>query len=195
MAEIAEVIDVDARDVPEQAKARAVTKRGNVAHDLTLEIEAAKILRANFADIIGDDEEFAADMIEGETNLNEVIGKVVEQIAADTAAVVGMDEFIQRMDGRRDRHKKRIEMLKEALLVGLQQSGRKSFPHALATLSLRNVPPKAEITDESAIPAKFWKPKDPVLDKKAVLDALKAKEPMTGAKLSEPGQTIAISWR
>lgn len=191
----AEVIDVEAQEAPAPAKARTVARRGDAAHDLTREIEAAKILRANFADLIGEDEEFAADMIEGETNLNEMIGKVVEQIAADTSAVAGMDEFIQRMEARRDRHKKRIETMKTALIVGLQQSGRKSFPHALATLSLRAVPSRAEITDESLVPSKFWKANDPTLDKKAVLNALKAKETVTGAKLSEPGQTIAISWR
>lgn len=167
----------------------------NAAHDLTREIEAAKILRANFADLIGDDEDFGADMVEGETNLNEMIGKVIEQIAADTAAVAGMDEFIQRMEGRRDRHKKRIETMKTALLVGLQQSGRKTFPHALATLSLKAVPPKVEVTNEVEIPTKFWKRKDPVLDRKALMDALKAKETVTGAKLSEASKTIAISWR
>ena len=102
---------------------------------------------------------------------------------------------MERMDARRYRHNKRIETLKTALLIDLEQSGRKCFPHALATLSLRKVPPKAEIINEAEIPTKFWKQKDPVLDKKALLDELKAKVPVTGAKLSEPSQTIAISWR
>ena len=53
-----------------------------------------------------------------------------------------------------------------------------------ATISLRAVPPKAEITDEALVPSKFWKAQDPKLDKKAVLDALKGKEDVPGASLS-----------
>jgi Siphovirus Gp157 len=48
------------------------------------------------------------------------------------------------------------------------------------------------ILDEAILPAKFWKAQDPKLDKKAVLDALKAKEDVPGASLSNGGETISI---
>ena len=61
-----------------------------------------------------------------------------------------------------------------------------------ATLSIKAVPAKAEITDEALLPSKFFKAQDPKLDKKAVLDALKAKEDVPGAVLSNGGETLSI---
>ena len=61
-----------------------------------------------------------------------------------------------------------------------------------ATISRKPTPAKALILDEAAIPARFWKPSDPKLDKKAVLDALKAGEAVPGTSLSNGGETIAI---
>jgi hypothetical protein len=54
--------------------------------------------------------------------------------------------------------------------------------------------PKAIILNEADIPSKFWKAQDPKLDRKAVLDALKAKEAVAGAELSNGGETIQIRW-
>ena len=54
------------------------------------------------------------------------------------------------------------------------------------------MPPKAEIVDESMIPSKFWKPSDPKLDRKAVLEALKAKEDVPSATLSNGSETLMV---
>lgn len=162
---------------------------------LDKEIEAARILRENYADLIEGDEGFAADLVEGETNLNEMIGVAIEQIALDQAAIDGISEFIKRMEARKNRHEKRVEALKTAVLVGLQQAERKTLPHALATLTVRSASQSAIITDESLIPSKFWKKQPPKLDKKAILDALKNKEKVDGATLSNGGETLSMRFK
>ena len=45
---------------------------------------------------------------------------------------------------------------------------------------------------EALIPAKFWKPQDPKLDRAAVAEALKAGETVPGASLSNGGLSLSI---
>jgi hypothetical protein len=61
------------------------------------------------------------------------------------------------------------------------------------TVSLKRVPPCAIITDESAIPSRFWKAQAPKLDKAAVSHALRDEGvDIPGATLSNGTLTIAI---
>lgn len=163
-------------------------------NELSREVEAAKVLRDQLRDIAGDDADLVRDCIEGETGLHEAIEAAAKQIAADTAAVKGVTDFIETMNARKDRLKKRIEGFKVALRVAMEAGGIKSKELAFATLSRRAVPPSAIVTDESAIPSRFWRSPDPVLDKKALLDALKGKEDVPGAALSNGAECLAVKW-
>jgi len=53
-------------------------------------------------------------------------------------------------------------------------------------------PPKTIIADEALIPARFWKPSDPKLDRAAVSAALKAGEIVPGATLGNGGFTLSV---
>jgi hypothetical protein len=74
----------------------------------------------------------------------------------------------------------------------MSTAGVKKLERPAATLSLRSVPPKAIITSEVELPSRFFVDQAPKLDKKAVLDALKAGEKVAGAELSNGGETIAL---
>lgn len=65
--------------------------------DLKRETQAAKVLLAQLADIIGDDEQAKTDTIEGETNLLEAISNAIELLMEDSAAIVGLDDMIKRL--------------------------------------------------------------------------------------------------
>lgn len=165
-----------------------------VGHELYRETAAAKVLLAQIADIIGDDEEAAAHAVEGETQLLEAIDLAVQQLVDDMAAIKGLNDYIEKMTARKERLQDRVASFRVALAVAMGQAGRKKIEHPAVTLSLRSVAPSVSVTDEAAIPSKFWKPSDPKLDKRAVLDALKAKETVPGCVLSNGGQTIALKW-
>lgn len=158
------------------------------------ETEAARSLLANVRDIIGDDEEAVRDAIEGETNLIEAIEATVARIAEVEAHQDAIATQIKAMGERKSRFEAQGERLRTALTVAMGAADLKKLELPLATLSRKPVPPKAVITNETDIPSKFWKPSDPKLDRKAVLDALKAKETVPGAELSNGSETIAIKW-
>jgi hypothetical protein len=166
----------------------------DAGHQLYRETEAAKTLLAQIGDIIGDDEEAKADAVEGETNLLEAIDLAVQQLVDDMAAIKGLNDYIEKLTARKERMQVRVAHFRTAIAVALEQAGRKKIEHAAVTLSLRAVAPSVTVIDEAAIPSKFWKAADPKLDKKAVLTALKEKQDVPGACLSNGGQTLALTW-
>ena len=62
----------------------------------------------------------------------------------------------------------------------------------LATVSLDKKAPCLGKLDESKIPATFWLQPDPVLDRKALLKALKGNEKVAGAELADSDVVLRI---
>lgn len=162
--------------------------------NLHRETEAARALLANIRDVIGDDEDMAHDAVEGETSLLEEMAKAVARIQEVAAFEAALAAQIEQLEARKSRFANQGERIRTALCVAMGDVGLKKAELAGATLTLKPVPPKVVVTDEAAIPAAFWKPSDPKLDRKALLAALKD-HPVDGASLSNGSTTISISVR
>ena len=164
---------------------------------LDREIDAAKLLRASLADILADDPELAADMVLGETNLNEAIQGAVTRYCEDKCAAEAIAEHIKILQARQARLEKRMEMTRTLVGVALDQAGRKSVDTPLGTATLKSVPPKLIIDAdrEGDIPSKFWKRGDPKLDKKALKDAIKGGEKIDGARLDNGDSCVVFTFR
>lgn len=172
------------RDAGDQAR--------GVAHALVVETSNARNLLADMRDLLGDDADLIATTVEGETELTEVASKALGRILELNGMMDGIAGMMASLKDRGERLEQQRDNLRTLLGVAMETGCIKKLETPLATASLRAVPPKAEIIDEAAIPARFWKPQEPKLDRKAVLDALKAKEPVPGASLSNGGMTVSI---
>lgn len=160
---------------------------------LTREAQAARDLIASLKDIIGDDEDFAMDVIEGQTSLVEVVNSLIAQEGEDEAHIRAIQEYATKLSARALRINARIERRRNALIAAFQMAGIKgSLRCPLGTIGLRATPRKVIPVDESLIPDEFWKPRDPVLDNAALAAALKAGRDIPGATLSNGGVTISI---
>lgn len=159
---------------------------------LRQEGDAAKALIANIRDVIGDDEEMALTAVEGETSLIETITQAVHRIHELDAHTEALNIQIKTLSERKSRFENQHDRVKAAVCVAMQHAELRKLELPTATLSIKAVPPKAEIIDEALVPSKFWKPADPKLDRKALLDALKAKEAVPGAALSNGSETLSI---
>lgn len=164
----------------------------DVSRALHIQGEAAKVLLANIRDVIGDDDEMIATAVEGETSLVETISAAVDRIAELNSHCEALAARIKDLSERQGRFEDQASRIKAAIHVAMGHGELRKLELPQATLSLRQVPPIAEITDESVIPAKFWKVQDPKLDKAALLCALKSKEAVPGATLSNGSETISI---
>jgi hypothetical protein len=139
------------------------------------EAAAAKALREGVIALAGDDEDFLTDTVEGETNLFEAIDELLLGNAGDAALIKGLSIVIADMEGRKSRFEKRIEARRALIEQAMSISEMPKIERPIATLSLGARAPKVIITDEAMIPADYWKPAEPTLDKKALAEALKAR--------------------
>lgn len=160
--------------------------------NLQREMEAAKIVKEQIAVLAGDDEDFIRDSIEGETNLFEIISALVAADGEDKALVEGLDHFADALDARKQRIKQRIETRRALLASAMEIAELKKLETPAGTISQTKVAPKPIVQDEADIPAEFWKPSDPKLDRKALGDALKEGRVIPGATMSNGGFTVTI---
>jgi len=165
----------------------------DAGHALYTQTNAAKTLLAQYHTILGEDTEARADLVEGQTSLNEAI----EQAVARTVEIDALEASLKDVIGNAQKRLKRLqdqrELLRTGIATAMEIAGKKRVETAIATVSLRPVPPKVEITDETLVPTNFWRRADPALDRKAILDALKAKQEVPGATLSNGGSAISVT--
>lgn len=159
---------------------------------LQREIEAAKILAAQIADISANDPDFIRDTIEGETSIREIIALLAAEEGEDKALISGIDSYKAGLDARKDRLLRRIETRRALIANGLDISQIRKLDTPSGTVSLSKIAPKAIIQEEASIPSAYWIPSAPKLDKKALTDALKSGAEIPGATLSNGGQTVTI---
>ena len=135
---------------------------------------AALAVRESIAAVTTDDDELLTDMIEGETDLFEIIDRLIARRAENMALAAGAAQHIETMRGRRERFERLAEqdrtLITQAMLIAELPSVRRP----IATLSLSARAAKLVIDDEAAIPSGFWKVGDPRLDKIALAEAVKA---------------------
>lgn len=159
---------------------------------LYLETEAARNLLATYSDILGDDDVAKCDAVEGETNLSDALMRAVARLSELDALRSGISAKISRLKERDARFEAQRDNLRTAICVAMEVAGMSRLETDVATVSRKKVPPGIVIVNEAEIPSEFWKPADPKLDRKALLDALKDRKQVPGAQLSNGAETIQV---
>lgn len=160
--------------------------------DLTKERRAAEALRDTLSKMPGMDEETVRDTIEGETDLHGALAEVVAMLTDAEVMAEGLMAKAKEFDARLKRYEDRIDFLRSAIEQAMLIGELRKLELPEATLSLGNRAATVVITDETAIPAKFWKPLDAVLDKTALKQALKDKQDVPGATLGNGTLSLTV---
>lgn len=93
--------------------------------------------------------------------------------------------------GKRKTKAGQVEKVRSFIALLMLKHNKQKVKNGLYTVSLKDVPPKLEVTDESRIPAEYWKKQDPRLDKDALFKDIKDHGVVVeGARLSNGGKTI-----
>ena len=162
--------------------------------DLQKELAAAEALKFQLSEIFGEgeaDTELLRDAIEGQTQLLETVDVVLRQIAADESHIDGIKLHQKVVAGRKSRLEKRSETLRAMLASALEILEERKLERPLAVLTLKATSPALIITDEAAIPARFWKTPEPELSKRELADELKAHRETLLGKLAEIAEALA----
>lgn len=153
-------------------------------------VAAAELIRALGGG--AEDEVLIHDTIEGETDFFESVERALDEITECEIIATGIAEMQKRLSDRLTRTKNRSEKLRGLIDQAFQMAEIKSHKFASATITMKAIPQKLIVTDESQVPARFFKPQPPKLDRKELLDAIKSGEIIPGADMSNGGTTIQI---
>lgn len=138
------------------------------------------------------DENTLLDTLEGATDLHEAIAEVVRSALEDEAMLNGLKGRLEDLKVRLERIKYRLEQKREVALAVMEETGIEKLMQPDFTVSLRASPPGVVITSEEDIPEWFWIPQAPKLDRRTILDAIKAGTAVTGAELSNSKISLAV---
>ncbi|MFN3350029.1 siphovirus Gp157 family protein [Pseudorhodoplanes sp.] len=138
------------------------------------------------------DERTLADTLEGLTDLHDIIAAVVRSALCDEAMADGLKGRITEMNERLcrlyDRADKRRILAREAMV----KAGVQRVTAVDLTISLREGNPSVVILDEQRIPAPYWRPSAPKLDKQQLLKDLKTGIAVEGVQLSKPEVVLSV---
>lgn len=101
----------------------------------------------------------------------ESIAKLIKSIEADEQAIKAEED---RLKARREALKNRRESIKEYLQNQLISAGIDKLKGTMFTVSIQNNPPSVQIAEGAKVPEKYLIPQEAKVDKRTLLDDLKA---------------------
>jgi len=104
-----------------------------------------------------DDDDFLAQVLEGETDLHRLLSTLVDQIHLDESVVAGLSLLLSTYKTRRDRYERRVEALRNLAFQMMQMADVNKLVLPQATLGVRIGPSRVVIADEAAIPDAYWR--------------------------------------
>ncbi len=150
---------------------------------------AREQLLSQFPDI---DDETLADTLEGITDLREMLAEVVRSALDDEALAAGLSNRLSDMKSRLERFSARARRKRELALRAMTEAEIPKLAEPDFTASLRQGAPKLEVIAEEKIPAAYWKPQPPKLDKQGLLAALKTGTAIDGASLMAAQMQLSV---
>jgi hypothetical protein len=138
------------------------------------------------------DEQALADTVEGLTNLHEILAAVARAALTDEAMASGLGDRMEVLQKRLDRLQYRAAKRREIVRDVMVECEIKKVTAPDLSLSIRPSNPSLVITDEGSIPAEFWVPQQPRLNRQELLALLKLGANVNGVQLSNPQPVLVV---
>lgn len=138
------------------------------------------------------DDEALHDTLEGITDLRQMLAEVVRSALEDEALVGGLSTRLSDMKARLERLEARAKRKRQLVLRAMTDCDIQKLAEADFTASLRSGVPALEVAAEDKIPAAYWKPQPPKLDKQGIIAALKTGATVEGATLLPPQPQLSV---
>lgn len=140
---------------------------------------------------LAEDDELRADMLEGSTDIEAIVRRIVRRRNEAKANVAGIKVVMDEWAERKARFQRQGDVANAILKRVLSMAGTNKITLPEATVSITKPRETVEITDLEALPQGYFKTIRQA-DKTAIGEALKAGETIPGAAmtLGEAGVTI-----
>lgn len=140
---------------------------------------------------LAEDETLRADTLEGATDINGILAKLVQEREAAYGMAEGVKVPVDDLRQRKARLERRGEGYGEAIERVMNAAGLSKVILPNATLSISNAPPSVTVADEQAVPDQFWRVKREI-DKPAINAAVKAGEEIPGVAVSNGATRLTV---
>jgi hypothetical protein len=140
----------------------------------------------------GHDDDTIHDTAEGELSLHDAISRALAEIDECEVMGLGLSAKIGEFSARKERCEFRADRLRGLIEQAMVVADLSAIKLPTATLTVKAIPPKAIVTDEAQLPARFWRSPPPVLDKTAINDAVKAGEAIPGVSMTNGTTSLQI---
>lgn len=152
------------------------------------------VLEALAHHLSGDDEDLKLDMLEGSTDLNEIVSALLAANEDDEGTIASLDTQIDTRAQRQQRLEARIEARKKAIASLMDCAQVTKLPLPEATLSLRTLQPRPKVVSADDLPDEFvtvQTVRKPNLD--AIKDAIEDGQPIpAGVVMTNGGSSLTV---
>ena len=162
--------------------------RSEISHYLIL----ADQLKALYQDI---DDETLHDTLEGISDLPDLIKGLIRSSLDDEALIGALKERVEDMQARLSRFKDRFERKRELASWAMASAEIAKIQTEDFTLSLRQGPPRLEVSDQDKVPPEYLVPQPPKVDRTGLISALKRGDVIPGTVLVEGQMHVAVRVR
>ena len=131
------------------------------------------------------------DTLDGETDVLDFVGHLLERIVETESQVEALNILIDKYFERRNGLNKRKDDLKQSLLKVTKWTRQTKIPHAIGTVSVRKGVKSVNISDVEKIPSQLCKV-TVTPDKTEIKKQLQAGVKIDGAELVTSPETLAI---
>jgi hypothetical protein len=138
------------------------------------------------------DQETLADTLEGITDLREMLAEIIRSALDDEALAAGLSTRLSEMKARIERFEMNAKRKRELALKAMNDADIPKLLVADFTASLRHGAHTLGVIEENKIPAAYWRPQPPKLDRQGLLAALKAGTAIEGAVLEPPRLQLSV---
>jgi hypothetical protein len=138
------------------------------------------------------DQETLADSLEGITDLHAMLAAVIRSALVDEALHAGLRLRLDEMKQRLSRFEERATRKRQLALEAMTEVGLIKLEQPDFTASSRAGSPSLVVITEETIPAPYWLPQPPKLDRQAILGELKRGAQIPGTQLSNPKSVLTV---
>jgi len=131
------------------------------------------------------------DTLDGETDILDFVGVMLERLLETESQIDAIDLLINKYITRKSGLAKRKDDIKNSLHKVMKWTGQKKIPHAIATISERKGVDVVNITNVKDIPSQLCKV-TVTPDKTEIKKQLQAGVKIDGAELVQTSETISI---
>ena len=140
----------------------------------------------------GLDEETLADTVGGLTSLPDIVEAIIRSALADEALAEGLKGRVEDMKGRLQRLLERASSRRGLARDVMMDAGLKKITAPDFTASIRAGSVSLVVVDEAKIPGEYWEPREPKLNRQALISDLKLQGEIAGVALSQPEPTLSV---